>query len=133
MSVTQQTNGFSSNELLKVAAQLNSAELDKFVAEAIALRATRQADSLPAKESELLLKINRGIPPKIQKRFDELIAKREDATLTPEEHQELLRLTNQIEKADAKRIQLIAELAKVRKKTFDEVIEELGIGRANNG
>lgn len=133
MPITQQTNGFSSNELLQAAAQLNSAELDKFVAEAIALRATRQADSLSAKESELLLKINRGIPPKIQKRFDELIAKREDVTLTPEEHQELLRLTNQIEKADAKRIELIAELAKVRKKTFDEVIEELGIGRANNG
>lgn len=125
MPVTSQTNGFSSNELLQATAQLNSAELDKFVAEAIALRAVRQGVSLSAKESELLLKINRGTSPKIQKRFDELITKREDVTLTAEEHEELLRLTNQIEKADAKRIKFLAELAQIRQTTLDDVVAEL--------
>jgi hypothetical protein len=132
MPTTQPTNNFSSNELLQAAAQLNPAELEKFVAEAIALRAQRQTANLSAQESELLLKINRGIAPKTQRRFDELVAKRQNETLAPEEHRELLRLTDKIEKADAKRIELLAELARIRRKTFDEVFAELGIGLAEN-
>lgn len=132
MPITQNTNNFSPNELLQAAAQLNSAELEKFVIEAIALRAHRQSENLSAQESELLLKINRGIAAKTQKRFDELVAKRRNETLTPEEHRELLRLTDKIEKADAKRIEILSELARVRGKTFDEIVTELGIGRAEN-
>jgi len=41
---------------------------------------------------ELLLK-----PDDIQVRYDELIAKRQAETLTPDEYKELLRLTKQIE------------------------------------
>lgn len=37
-------------------------------------------------ESELMLKINQGLAPDIQKRFDALVAKRQAETLTPEEH-----------------------------------------------
>lgn len=72
MPTIQQTNGISSNELLQAAAQLNSAELEKFVMDAIALRAQRQSENLSAQESELLLKINQGIAAKTQKRFDDL-------------------------------------------------------------
>lgn len=132
MAIIQPTNNFSPNELLQAAAELNSVELEKFVAEAIALRAKRQSENLSVPESELLLKINQGIPAKTQKRFDELVAKRRDETLAPEEYRELLRLTDKIEKADAKRIELLAELARVRGKTFDEIVTELGIGRAEN-
>lgn len=127
---TIQTNGFSREELLRAAAQLNAAELEKFVDGAIELRARMRDKSLSVRESELLLKINRGISAKAQRRFDELVDKRRGETLTEAEHQELLRLTNRIEKADARRIELIAELARLKGQTFDEVIKDLGIGLA---
>jgi hypothetical protein len=38
-----------------------------------------------------------------------------------------LRLTDKIEKADAKRIELLAEFARANGKTFDEIVTELGI------
>lgn len=131
MPVIQKTNGFSSNELLQAAAQLNPAEPEKFVAAAIALRAKRQVGSLSQQESELLLKINNHIAAKTQKRFDELVAKRESETIEPQEYRELLRLTDKIEKADAKRLELLTELAKVRQQTFDEAAREFGIGLTN--
>ncbi|CAN2042005.1 hypothetical protein GMMP15_660048 [Candidatus Magnetomoraceae bacterium gMMP-15] len=63
--------------------------------------AKRKAPSLSKKESELLFKINRGLPSKIQRRFNELTAKRQAETLTPSEHKELLKLIEQIENMDA--------------------------------
>lgn len=111
---------------------MNSAELEKFVAEAIALRAKRQAASLPGKESELLLAINNGVSADVQWRFEELVAKRRGETLLPAEHLELLQLTNRIENADAKRIKGIARLAEIRGKTFDEIAAEIGIGQIKN-
>jgi hypothetical protein len=43
-------------------------------------------------EAELLEKINQDLPPDVQRRYDELTAKRRAETLTPEEYKELLAL-----------------------------------------
>ncbi|MDM8514928.1 hypothetical protein QUF76_01920 [Desulfobacterales bacterium HSG16] len=48
-------------------------------------------------ESELLLKINQGVPQRLQARYDELIAKRRELSLSTEEYDELLKLTDRIE------------------------------------
>ena len=65
-------------------------------------------------KSETLLKINQGLPPATQQTLDELIAKRQTQTLTPEEPQELIRLTASIEKVDAEQLQDLLELAALR-------------------
>ena len=59
-------------------------------------------------ETELLLKINQGLPLETQKRFNELVTKRQAETLTSDEHQELLHLTEQIENSDAERVKCLA-------------------------
>jgi hypothetical protein len=117
----------SLEELLKAVEQLSIPELEQFVSSAIALQAKRRAINLPQPEAELLLKINQGIPADTQKYYNELIAKREAETLTPNEHKELLQLTEQIEQLQSKRIEYLADLARIRKVSLTELRENLGI------
>jgi hypothetical protein len=73
------------------------------------LQARRRAPDLPQGESELLIKINQAFPPDVQKRLNELIAKRQAETLMPGEHEELLRLVEQSERAEAARAEALAQ------------------------
>ena len=102
------------DELLNAVEQLNLPDLEQLISHIFTLQARRKAPSLSKDESELLLKINQGLPLNIQNRFDELVAKRQAETLTSDEHQELLDLTNRIEKSDARRVGYMAKLAKFR-------------------
>ena len=127
MSTIQVEAQLSYNELLKAVEQLSLPELEQFVPQVIALRARHKAPTLPKDEADLLLKINQGMPPDIQKRYDKLITKRRAETLTPDEYSELLRLTDHIEKLEAKRVEYMAELARLRKTSLTALMEELGI------
>lgn len=115
------------DELLKAVGRLSSPDLEQFVFQVIALRAQRQAPGLPHAESELLLKINEGIPSDIQKRYNELIAKRQAEQLTIDEYTELLQLTQQVEKFETQRVEYLAELARLRGTSLTALMENLGI------
>jgi len=127
MSTIQVEAQLSYNELLKAVEQLSLPELEQFVPQIIALQARHKAPTLPKDEADLLLRINQGMPPDIQKRYDKLTAKRRAETLTPDEYSELLRLTDHIEKLEAKRVEYIAELARLRKTSLTALMKELGI------
>ena len=118
---------FSSNKLLEVVDQFSQKELDQFVSAVIALRARRQAPSLPKRESELLMRINQHLPAEVQARFDELVIKRQEETLTHDEHEELMRLIEQVEASDVERLKALAELAQFRGISIDELMNQLGI------
>lgn len=118
----------SVNELLQAVAQLKPEEAEHFFAQAQALRAHRRAANLSSEETALLRQINRGLPARVQQRFDELSARRRDATLSAEEQREFLQLVNRIEKADARRVEWLGELALWRGQSLREVMQELGIG-----
>ncbi|MCP4663971.1 MAG: STAS/SEC14 domain-containing protein [bacterium] len=117
----------STSQLLKATEQMSEDELDRFVAEVLALRASHRAPRLSKTESELLVRINQGIPQDLQQRYDELIARRREGMLTEAEHGELLRLTEQVEELDVTRVELLAELARLRKSTLPAVMADLGI------
>lgn len=119
----------SLDELLNGVAQLDTSELEHFISQVLTLRAQRVAPSLPKEETRLLEKINQGLPPDVQRRYDELIAKRRAETLTSEEHQELLALIDHIEQADAERVQTLTELAQLRNVTVTTLMTQLGIRR----
>ncbi|MBE9210655.1 STAS/SEC14 domain-containing protein [Nostoc sp. LEGE 06077] len=122
----------SSEELLKAVEQLNLSELEQFVSQVIVLQAQRKATGLPQAEAELLLKINQGISPNIQRDYKELIAKRDDETLTEDEYEKLLLLTEQIEKIQAQRIENLADLAHLRGIPLTTLMEHLGIHSTNH-
>jgi hypothetical protein len=127
MPVIQVEAQVPTDELLKAVGRLSQPDLEQFVFQAIALRAKRQAPNLPRAESELLLKINKEIPTAIQKRYNELIVRRQAETLTPDEHEELLRLTQQVERLEVRRVENLAELARLREMSLTALMENLGI------
>ena len=127
MPTVQVKAKLTSDDLLQAVKQLSQAELEKFVWKIIALQAHRKASGLSKEESELILKINQGVPSDVQERYDELIAKRRAETLSSDEYDELLRLTDQVENLDVKRIEYLKELACIRRKPLNDIMNELHI------
>ena len=127
MANVQVTAQLTTDDLLQAVKQLSPSELQGFVRQIISLQAHRKAPGLSKLESELLLKINQGVSTDIQERYDELIAKRKTETITPDEYDELLRLTDKVEELDAKRVEYLKELACIRQTSLTKLMEELHI------
>lgn len=85
------------------------------------------ASTLPPREAELLQEINAGLPDETWAEYRFLIAKRTDGTLTQAEHQTLVRLSDQVEEAHARRMQRVAELARLRGVPLSTMARTLGI------
>ncbi len=86
----------------------------------------RKASRLSKEESELLLRINRGLSPAQRDRLQELTDRMEDASITDVEHHELLRLTQRMERKWSEQLKAVIELARLRKISVDAVLEQLG-------
>ena len=78
-------------------------------------------------ETPLLQSINEGLPPEVRERYRALIARRREGTLSPGEHAELVRLGDEVEVADARRAEHLAQLARLRGASLDDVMKSLGI------
>lgn len=115
------------DKVLDGVAKLDTPELGHFLSQVSILFARRKAPSIPKREAELLQKINQGLPTGLQQRLDELTTKDQADTITSAEHQELLRLIEQIELADAERMQHLIELAQLRNLSLDGLMNQLGI------
>jgi hypothetical protein len=78
-------------------------------------------------EAALLLRINYALPAEEQQRFGALVAKRQQEIITSEELQELIQLTDQIERNDADRLAALDALARLRGVTLRALMQTLGI------
>lgn len=114
-------------ELVQAATRLGTRELEQLVAKVLVLRAQRLAPSLADEEARLLRKVNQRLPPKDQRRYEELASKLEAETLVSEEHQELLALIERIEHSDAERVRALTGLAQLRAVPVDTLMRDLGI------
>jgi hypothetical protein len=92
-----------------------------------AVRSVRLRPADEAAEAELLRQINTGWAAERWQRYHALVAQRRAGCLTPEEHRELIALTDERELAHAQRLGHLIELAKLRQTTLDAVMEQLGI------
>jgi len=127
MPTVQLKAELSFDQIVNAVAQLSGAELEKLFAQLIPVRPLYEKNRLSDTESQLLMNINEGVPVNVQRRYDELIAKRNKRMLTEEEYGELLRLTDQVELLDAKRLEYLTELAQIRNKPLPLLMNELGI------
>lgn len=114
-------------QLLKAALQMPEEELQRFVTRLFMLKASQRARTLSERESELLIKINQGLPSADARRMKELIAERHSYIITEGELQELIRLTDESERLNVERIKHLLELAHLRGITLDVVMAQLGI------
>lgn len=87
-----------------------------------------ESSDASARELELLQRVHLGIAVEDWERYHELVKKREGGTLTQAEHEELLRLVNRVELANAERMKFLVELAVLRQEPLEDLMMRLGIG-----
>lgn len=78
-------------------------------------------------EADLLKKINLGITEAEWAIYKHLIGLRREERLTEQEHQELIKLGNKIEQANAQRLEYLFELSQLRGVSLQKVMTDLGI------
>jgi hypothetical protein len=125
MPTLQPTTQPSYHSLLKTVEQLNTLELQQFLLQVLVLQAQRQVSGGIYHEAELLLKIHQDRPADLHTRYQELLTKRQAETLTPTEYEELLQCTEQVEQWEAQRVEYLAELARWRRISLTQLLQEL--------
>ena len=115
------------DQLLTGVAQLDTPDLEKLLIQVRRVLAHRQNPSLPKLELELLQKINQALPEEIQQKYNDLSAKMRSLTITPEEHQDLLKLIDVVEQADSDRLQYLIQLSQLRNISLTELMQQLQI------
>ena len=126
MVIIQLEAQLSADQLLQAVVQLPPPEFEQFVSRVNDLRPrSHKTRRLSRRESQLLLQINQAWPAATQDLYDQLTAKRRDETLTAEEYQELLRLTDEAEALDGKRLESLIELARMRGTSVTALMLEL--------
>jgi hypothetical protein len=101
-------------ELLKAAEQLSPTEFSDFLSSLLSLRARREANGLPASESQLMLRINQGLPDELRRRYQDLIGRRQQESLDEPEYEELMRLSDLVEHIEVERLEALDALARLR-------------------
>ena len=118
-------------EALRTTAEGAGLALERYVLDLLRERLTPTdggPTGLPRMEAELLEQINEGLPEATWTRYHELQAKRNAEMLTDVEHAELIRLVNEVEIWNARRLEAVAELARLRGVRFPDLVRELGLG-----
>lgn len=117
-------------DLLDAVTKLPPEELDALIEQAVSLRKASRVRKLSAMETVLIRRINRGLPAKLNERYQRLAARLAKGTITPTEHDELLRLTHEAESCDVDRAAALVELAELRRVPVRVLMNELGIEAA---
>jgi hypothetical protein len=117
----------STNVLLEALDQMSLSEMEQFLDQALALRAQRRAPALSQSETELLIKIGRGLAENHQARLRALVARRQAEALDAQEHEELLQLTDELEQLEAERAEAMIQLATLRGVSLTQLMADLGL------
>ena len=115
--------------IAEAAQNLSLSELDAIMERLTTIRAHRRVPALSQTEADLLKRIEAAVPLAALQRRKALKATQAQRELTTEEHDEFAQLTDEIELAEAGRIDLLSELAALRGITLPEVARQLGLGR----
>lgn len=127
MATVQINAELTTDTILEAVKQFNPEELEELTLQLNTLRAKKTTPHLSQRETELLKKINEGIPPEISQPLQTLRAKLEDETITETEHAELLRLVDEVEMFDGERLTWLIELAHLRNQTLTQLIDALDL------
>lgn len=111
--------------VLDAVAQLDTSNLHRFTNEVVKIFLGRMPEQ--EKEWPLIYQIYTLIPPNLQSRYDELVPKLENSTITAKEREEFLILNEQMEQYSVDRLQLLMDLAALRQVSVPEVMSQLGL------
>jgi hypothetical protein len=125
MSSVKIQSKVSFNELLSGVEQLSAKDLEAFIVKILALRVKRAGSDLPQLEEQLRKQIAERLSPTQQQKYDVLIQKQCDETLSEKEHQELAAIIEKVEAINAQRASAIFTLSQIRGITPDALMKEL--------
>lgn len=106
---------------------LDKRALDTFIDNILSLRVRRELSDRQIQESQLLLKINKGLSLKESERFQFLNQKRFDETISEEEYSELEKLVEKIEKLNVSRLKYLTILARLRNVSVRDLMIQLNL------
>ncbi|MEI7468348.1 MAG: STAS/SEC14 domain-containing protein [Chloroflexota bacterium] len=115
-------------QLVKAIESMPLSDLDEFIAQALQIRARRIAPSFNKNETDLLFQIGQGLPPRIWRRYEALNQIKDNRNLSESEQSEMLDLSRQIEQYSFHRLQLMSQLANLRKVSLQNIADQLGVG-----
>jgi hypothetical protein len=110
---------------LKAIEQMPSSEFDAFVSQVVAMQARRGAVTNSARESELLLRSHQALPAERQRRFENLVDRRQSGVISEAELGELIAIADLLERMEADRMDAIVELASLKKTTVSTLLDQL--------
>ena len=113
----------TTENLLNAVAQMPESEFNSFVEKAKEIRIERK----PLAENDLIHKINTIYSAEKRQRYNLLYEKFEQENITPKEHQELLKLSDEFEMLNAEKLRYLGELAEVRGQSFEQVVKEFKV------
>ena len=116
-------NQISVSELLTNVGRLNTRDFEIFFIEIQSLYGQKITATSTVTENKLLKQIKSRLTSSKQIRFEYLIARRDARTITEQEFNELLKLTDDIEKNDLLRLKRISKLADLKRMTLPEVVQ----------
>lgn len=119
-------------DILQGISELETKDLEKFMQKIGHLIARRKVAYLPERESQLLMKINKAIPAALQKRYEDLLIKNRAETITPLEHEELLKAIDKVETKNAERLDNLIELSRIRNVPLDILMSQLHLNPSDN-
>ncbi len=122
----------SLTDLVENVASLDNQAFQNFLLDVYNKRAKQRSPAIQPQEADLLEEINMGFPNEQWVRLDLLDAQLEKSTLSEAEHAELMTLTAAYEAYMVHRLELLSQLAELRKITLREVMHQLGIGHESN-
>lgn len=113
---------------LRATASAAGQNVDAYILRLLENNVQNQPSQEKSKTIALLQLINRGLLPEVWSRFHSLVQKREDHTITDTELAELIELTDSIDLAHAQRMEALVELAVLKNKPLEVLMDELGVG-----
>ena len=121
------------DDILNGISELDTKDLEKFIQKIGHLIARRKVAHLPERESQLMMKINKVISVPLQKRYEYLLTKNREETITPLEHEELLKVIEKVETKNAERLEYLIELSRIRNISLDTLIAQLHLNPFQDG
>jgi hypothetical protein len=114
-------------------ALLTARQLETVLERAAVLRLQKRKLVLPARESDLLRTINRGLSAEKGARLEQLQKKLREETIARREQNQLIRLTEELERLGAERLEALIELAAIRRTSVPKLMNEMGLTEAAYG
>jgi hypothetical protein len=118
-------------QVLADMARLTASQLQTVIECAAQLRLQKRKLVLPARESDLLRVINRGLSAAKTARLEQLQQKLREETIARREQQQMLQLTDELERLGVERLKALLELAAIRKTSVPKLMLEMGLAETN--